>query len=390
VSNEQAVQTDVYFDDVKMTYTPTNILQSNEYYPFGLQTANSWTRDNTTNNFLYNSSSELNTTTAMYDLPFRNYDAALGRFFQVDPLAHTSSDLTPYHYANNNPVAFNDPSGAVVPYYAKPEDDPRNWRMTITNGLYYGDGWSFSFTPGNGGSAAASLDEAANVSQYWTAVNEARLAANLAKANSDGVMLMGAAARSFFNAWKKSEWVMIDQKGGAVTLYYQLTQGGVSLLAFNGRLGDYLTQSGNPGTPWMRYAISQLGITEANNPNKVVGYFSATNYEQITGVKPTTATFWCAAFANWCLQQAGIQGPGTASSWDFNDWKGNNWGEELDQPVFGAIGVNSSGHTVFYLFETSDGHAAVLGGNQSNSVNILTDEWMVSDFKWVYPPGYSH
>jgi len=237
------VQTDVYFDDVKMTYTPTNILQSNEYYPFGLQTANSWTRDNTTNNFLYNSSSELNTTTAMYDLPFRNYDAALGRFFQVDPLAHTSSDLTPYHYANNNPVAFNDPSGAVVPYYAKPEDDPRNWRMTITNGLCFGDGWSFSFTPGNGGSAAASLDEAANVSQYWIAVNEARLAANLAKANSDGVMLIGAAAQSFFNAWKKSEWVMIDQKGGAVTLYYQLTQG-VSLLAFNGRLGDYLTQSG--------------------------------------------------------------------------------------------------------------------------------------------------
>jgi len=143
------VQTDVYFDDVKMTYTPTNILQSNEYYPFGLQTANSWTRDNTTNNFLYNSSSELNTTTGMYDLPFRNYDAALGRFFQVDPLAHTSSDLTPYHYANNNPVAFNDPSGAVVPYYAKPEDDPRNWRMTIHNDNPYFD---FGGEPIGGGS----------------------------------------------------------------------------------------------------------------------------------------------------------------------------------------------------------------------------------------------
>ncbi|MBS1559026.1 MAG: hypothetical protein JST69_09915 [Bacteroidetes bacterium] len=37
-----------------------------------------------------------------------------GRFMQVDPLAHMSSDLTPYHYANNNPVVFNDPSGAEV------------------------------------------------------------------------------------------------------------------------------------------------------------------------------------------------------------------------------------------------------------------------------------
>ncbi|MBS1681967.1 MAG: hypothetical protein JST48_09660, partial [Bacteroidetes bacterium] len=36
VSNEQPVQTDVYFDDVTMTYTPSNILQSSEYYPFGL------------------------------------------------------------------------------------------------------------------------------------------------------------------------------------------------------------------------------------------------------------------------------------------------------------------------------------------------------------------
>ncbi|MBS1489715.1 MAG: hypothetical protein JSS93_04250, partial [Bacteroidetes bacterium] len=40
-------------------------------------TQNSWTRDNTRNNFLYNEGSELNTTTGLYDLPFRNYDAAL-------------------------------------------------------------------------------------------------------------------------------------------------------------------------------------------------------------------------------------------------------------------------------------------------------------------------
>jgi RHS repeat-associated protein len=138
---------------VKFTYTPTNIVQSNEYYPFGLQTANSWTRDNTTNNFLYDAGSELNNSTGMYDLPFRNYDASLGRFFQVDPLATTSHAFTPYHYAGNNPIGANDPSGLVVQYYANPEDNPMNWRMTVHDYRCYGDDWSDAVMyQGNGGS----------------------------------------------------------------------------------------------------------------------------------------------------------------------------------------------------------------------------------------------
>ncbi|MBS1491346.1 MAG: RHS repeat-associated core domain-containing protein [Bacteroidetes bacterium] len=103
----------VYFDDFKVTVTPTNILQSNEYYPFGLLTQNSWTRDNTSNSFLYDGGNELNTTTGIYETMFRGYDPALGRFHQIDPLAYRSSDLTPYHYAGNNPVNFNDPWGLL-------------------------------------------------------------------------------------------------------------------------------------------------------------------------------------------------------------------------------------------------------------------------------------
>ncbi|HEY8933822.1 MAG TPA: DUF6443 domain-containing protein [Cyclobacteriaceae bacterium] len=103
----------VYFDDFKVTYTPTNVIQYNEYYPFGLQTTNSWTRDNNNNNMLYNAGSELNTTSGIYDLPYRNYDATLGRFFQVDPLAHKDHSVSPFAYAGNNPVIFNDPSGLL-------------------------------------------------------------------------------------------------------------------------------------------------------------------------------------------------------------------------------------------------------------------------------------
>jgi RHS repeat-associated protein len=42
---------------------------------------------------------------------FRRYDANLGRFTGVDALAEMYQPLTPYHYAANNPLVFNDPSG---------------------------------------------------------------------------------------------------------------------------------------------------------------------------------------------------------------------------------------------------------------------------------------
>jgi RHS repeat-associated protein len=113
VSNEQTSMTDVYFDDVKISYTPSAIIQGNEYYPFGLQTANSWTRDgNIANNFLANGGTELNPTSGVYDLEFRNYDPVLSRLNQVDPLATNDVSLSPYHYSFNNPVRFIDPSGA--------------------------------------------------------------------------------------------------------------------------------------------------------------------------------------------------------------------------------------------------------------------------------------
>lgn len=104
----------VFFDDLKVSYTPTNIIQSNEYYPFGLQTANSWTREGSSNGFLYNGGSELNDVTKFYDTPFRGYDASLGRFMQIDPLAVMSHGESPYGYASNNPVLFNDPTGLLT------------------------------------------------------------------------------------------------------------------------------------------------------------------------------------------------------------------------------------------------------------------------------------
>jgi len=113
VSNENATLVDVYFDDKVMTHTKGNVVQYNEYYPFGLQTANSWTREsNTGNNFLANGGTELNTTSNLYDLQYRNYDPVLGRMNQVDPMATKYASLSPYNFSFNDPVYYNDISGA--------------------------------------------------------------------------------------------------------------------------------------------------------------------------------------------------------------------------------------------------------------------------------------
>jgi RHS repeat-associated protein len=47
----------------------------------------------------------------LYDATFRMYDPHIGRFHQSDPLSEFGFEYTPYSYANNNPIFFNDPLG---------------------------------------------------------------------------------------------------------------------------------------------------------------------------------------------------------------------------------------------------------------------------------------
>jgi RHS repeat-associated protein len=102
----------------------SEVTQENHYTPFGLNMEGTWSNTPSVldSKYLYNGK-ELNDDfgLGLMDYGARMYDAAIGRWNAIDPMADMYRALTPYNYTMNNPMRFIDPNGM---YSASGTDSP--------------------------------------------------------------------------------------------------------------------------------------------------------------------------------------------------------------------------------------------------------------------------
>ncbi|QKX04159.1 hypothetical protein HN014_04295 [Aquimarina sp. TRL1] len=113
-----------HLGNIRLSYADTNnngsistseIKQEKHYYPFGSENRGYGAPTiGRKHNYGYNGkefSEEMDLDT--YDFGARNYDATLGRWMNIDPLADQMRRHSPYNYAFDNPIYFIDPDGMM-------------------------------------------------------------------------------------------------------------------------------------------------------------------------------------------------------------------------------------------------------------------------------------
>ena len=114
----------IQLDDPDTPNNESELLQENHYYPFGMVMEGEWTPQvGERNQYQYNGK-EIDNDLGLdwYHYGFRMYDAGIGRWNAVDPIASDFPHVTTYNYAENEPVGHIDLWGLQQTRYEMNQD----------------------------------------------------------------------------------------------------------------------------------------------------------------------------------------------------------------------------------------------------------------------------
>ena len=131
---------------------------------------------------------------------------------------------------------------------------------------------------------------------------------------------------------------------------------------------------------WLAEASKFIGLQEIKGADHAPDILQMWKDIKRGGIKDDE-TPWCAAFVGAMLERSGVRSSRFESAKSYLEW-----GQLIALPVVGCVVVftrQGGGHVGFAVGRDKDGNLLILGGNQSDAVNVKAfPVSRVSGYRW--------